>query len=153
MNSTRNLTLIIFALHVGSIFACPPLEDRQLHTLQLRSTKNKNHHRSDSESTYLPYFGGTEGISCVKAAIEQMKSDEMGKNKMEKLLAIMQTDLYREAAARCGPEIELYSRAAGLVCLLEEESNYNTTYAKFWLGGAQGYVLYQGDLDLATMFE
>lgn len=82
-----------------------------------------------------------------------MKRDEMGKNKLEKLLAIMQTDLYREAAARCGPEIELYSRAAGLVCLLEEESNYNTTQAKFWLGGVQGYVLYQGDLDLATMFE
>lgn len=122
-----------------------------LDTLPLR--KNKNHHRSDSESTYLPYFGGAEGISCVNAAIEQMKRDEMGKNKLEKLLAIMQTDLYREAAARCGPEIELYSRAAGLVCLLEEESNYNTTYAKFWLGGVQGYVLYQGDLDLATMFE
>jgi len=105
--------------------------------------------------TELPYFGGEEGELCRIAAIEKMEKDEKNKVKKDVLHAIMQTDLYREAADRCGAEIELYDRASGLVCLLEKESNYNTTYAKFWGGDNTdyGYVYYDGAFDLATMFE
>mmetsp|Transcript_22023 Transcript_22023/g.36020 ORF Transcript_22023/g.36020 Transcript_22023/m.36020 type:complete len:181 (+) Transcript_22023:214-756(+) len=66
----------------------------------------------------------------------------------------MASDLYRKAANHCGAEIQLYNRASGLVCLLEEESNFHTTYGNFWgLGNSvYGAVFYDGVYDLATMF-
>ena len=83
--------------------------------------------------------------------------DESTIFKYEKLLAIMKTDLYQEAASSCKAEIELYDKVGGVVCLAEKESNYTgipATYAQFW-GGLEhyGYVYYVGALDLATMFE
>ena len=67
----------------------------------------------------------------------------------------MATDLYRKAANYCAAEIFLYNRAFGLVCLLEEESNFNTTYARFWGGdnSEYGYVYYDGAYALATMMQ
>ena len=106
-------------------------------------------------ATDLPYFGGAEGELCRSDAVEQFENDETCKVKRETIIGIMQTDLYREAADRCVAEMELYDRASGLVCLLEKESSYNTTYASFWGGDNSyyGYAYYDGAYDLATMFE
>ena len=75
----------------------------------------------------------------------------------EKLLAVMETELYKKAASSCKDEIELYDRVGGMVCLAEKESNYTkapASYAQFWGGeSTYGYVYYVGALDLASMFE
>ena len=102
----------------------------------------------------LPYFGGEEGEKCRIAAIEEWENDDASMAKRQTLLTIMESDLYRAAADRCGAEIELYDRASGLVCLLEKENTYNTTYGAFWGGdNYYSYLYYDGHYDLATMFE
>ena len=77
--------------------------------------------------------------------------------KYEKLLAVMETELYNKAASSCKDEIELYDKMGGIVCLAEKESNFTkvpATYAQFWGGeSTYGYVYYDGALDLASMFE
>lgn len=55
----------------------------------------------------------------------------------EKLLAVMETQLYNKAASSCKDEIELYDKMGGIVCLAEKESNFTkvpATYAQFWGG-------------------
>ena len=113
------------------------------------------HHVDGPTATDLPFFGGEQGNACRRAALEKFKNDESIQVKKDALLAIMATDLYRTAVERCGPEIQMYDRASGLVCLLEEESSYNTTYASFWGGDNSdyGYAYYDGKYDLATMME
>jgi hypothetical protein len=64
----------------------------------------------------------------------------------------MQTELYQTAKSYCQPEIDLYNRAAGVVCLLDKSmvpEKYNMTYGEFW---GNGDVYFDGDNDLATMF-
>ncbi len=104
-----------------------------------------------------------EGKKCVHDALrelEQGETNEFGPYvnlKYEKLLAVMETELYNKAASSCKDEIELYDRSGGIVCLAEKESNYTkvpATYAQFWGGeSTYGYVYYDGALDLASMFE
>ena len=100
-----------------------------------------------------------QGKKCVRDALKKLQHDDDESTifKYEKVLAIMKTDLYKEAASSCKAEIELYDKVGGVVCLAEKESNYTkipATYAQFW-GGVDhyGYVYYDGALDLATMFE
>ena len=106
-------------------------------------------------ATDLPYFGGEEGEKCRTTAHKKFKEDETVEVKRDSLRAIMATDLYRKAADYCAAEILLYDRAFALVCLLEEESNFNTTYARFWGGDNSdyGYVYYDGAYALATMMQ
>ena len=114
----------------------------------------RNKPRAAKVPTDLPYFGGEEGEKCRTTALKKFEKDESVKVKRDALLAIMASDLYRKAADYCGAEIQLYNRASGLVCLLEEESNFHTTYGNFWgLGNSvYGAVFYDGAYDLATMF-
>lgn len=162
MESTRNLALIL-AVHAGSAFAAEeksPSSFRQVAIDAASFLRKKGHkHNRNADVAYgpadLPYFGGAEGELCRTTAVQQFENDETIKVKREKIFAVMQTDLYRKAADQCGAEMEIYDRASGLVCLLEKESSYNTTYASFW-GGSNtyyGYVYYDGAYDLATMFE
>ena len=49
--------------------------------------------------------------------------------------AAMQMELYQTAKSYCQPEIDLYNRAAGVVCLLEKSmmpEKYNMTYGEVW---------------------
>ena len=111
-------------------------------------------------SVELPYFGGEEGRGCVLKHLEKFQASQSPKK--EELASVMASDLYQTALSRCGGEIEVYNRAGGLVCLLEEESSSNITYAKFWDGSDvraplteyqyTGYAYYDGEYDLATMF-
>jgi len=163
MNNARNLALIL-AIHAGSASAV----EKESSTSSLRQVAadaaaflriEHKHHSTPTvdgpTATDLPFFGGEQGNACRRAALEKFKNDESIQVKKDALLAIMATDLYHTAVERCGPEIQMYDRASGLVCLLEEESSYNTTYASFWGGDNSdyGYVYYDGAYDLATMME
>ena len=120
----------------------------------MRKKQRTQHAGVTYDRTELPYFGGEKGRRCRRDVVEQMENDEAITAKRQALLAIMKTELYLEAVGRCGAEISLYDSSAGLVCLLEKESSYNTTYARFWGGdGLYGYVFYDGLFDLATMFQ
>jgi len=105
-----------------------------------------------------------EGKKCVHDALKELEQGETSVEigpyinlKYEKLLAVMETELYNKAASSCKDEIELYDRSGGIVCLAEKESNFTevpATYAQFWGGESNyGYVYYDGALDLASMFE
>ena len=117
----------------------------------------------------LPYFGGAEGEACRVAGVEAWKSDGVTGTQSnwstfdyvspatytglkDDLDAVMQTELYQTAKSYCQPEIDLYNRAAGVVCLLDKSmvpEKYNMTYGEFW---GNGDVYFDGDYDLATMF-
>jgi len=101
-----------------------------------------------------------EGKKCVHDALRELEHGETEPYvnlKYEKLLAVMETELYNKAASSCKDEMELYDKMGGIVCLAEKESNFTkvpATYAQFWGGESPyGYVFYDGALDLATMFE
>ena len=108
----------------------------------------------------LPYFGGTVGEICRVTAIEAWKSlQDATKVTLD---TIIETNaLYALAHARCQPEIEMYNRAAAVVCLLEQEQQQQTdtggdaaspfTYGSFWGPTYGGYTL-DGAYDLASMF-
>ena len=107
----------------------------------------------------LPYFGGTVGETCRMTAIEAWKSlQDATKGTLDTI--IEGNELYALAQARCQPEIEMYNRAAAVVCLLEQEQQTKTdtggaaypfTYGSFWGPKYGGYTL-DGAYDLASMF-
>ena len=115
----------------------------------------------------LPYFGGAEGEACRVAGIKAWKSDIVTgtqsnwstfvppathKGLKDDLDAVMQTELYQTAKSYCQPEINLYNRAAGVVCLLEKSmmpEKYNMTYGKVW---GNGDLCFDGNYNLTTMF-
>ncbi|KAL7532635.1 hypothetical protein ACHAWF_004191 [Thalassiosira exigua] len=120
--------------------------------------RQKARSRKNAAAADLPFFGGREGEECRRAALEEWEEAEESQpyhseyGKRENLRAIMETDLFQEARARCDLEVGAYDRAGGLVCLLEASSaeEEGLSYAQFWGGGA--YFL-DGAHDLATMFE
>mmetsp|Transcript_1566 Transcript_1566/g.2654 ORF Transcript_1566/g.2654 Transcript_1566/m.2654 type:complete len:259 (-) Transcript_1566:239-1015(-) len=159
MNNARNLGFIL-AAYVGSVFAIekespPSLRKVAADAAAFLTSKPRTAATARDVATDLPYFGGEEGEKCRTAALKKFEKDQSVKVKRDTLRAIMATDLFREAADYCVAEIQLYDRASSLVCLLEEESNYNTTYSRFWGGDNSdyGYVYYDGEYDLATMME
>jgi len=64
---------------------------------------------------------------------------------------VMKSDRFKVARSLCQPEIELYNRAAAIVCSLEssEVKKHDLTYTEAWGGSAQ---FMDGEYDLATMF-
>lgn len=62
---------------------------------------------------------------------------------------VMKSDRFKVARSLCQPEIELYNRAAAIVCSLEssEVKKHDLTYTEAWGGSAQ---FMDGEYDLAT---
>ena len=67
------------------------------------------------------------------------------------LQEVMTSDRFKVARSLCQPQIELYNRAAAIVCSLEssEDNKHDLTYTEAWGGSAQ---FMDGEYDLATMF-